>query len=140
MSILEYPHDSLRTPTRVCTKNDIKQLRVVYSKMKKQLKESEGLGLAANQIGENLSLIIVGDTPLVNPTFFSKSKKMVVSNEACLSIPNTFVEIKRAKWVWITYDDLNFVSKHNIRFSGRLSACAQHEMDHLKGKLIIDYV
>ena len=107
--------------------------------MKQVMAENSGIGLAANQIGENLSVIIVGDMAMVNPVIVDRSRTQVLSTEACLSIPNTSVEVKRSKWVRVCYYSPDFTEARNIRLSGQMSVCAQHEIDHLNGILITDY-
>ena len=109
---------------------------------------SKGIGLAAIQIGVPKRIVVIDVSNkeqekkpicLINPIIFKKSSETSVYEEGCLSIPNTFIEIERPKKVWIEYIDQNG-KKNQIVFDGLLSTCAQHEIQHCDGKLIIDFL
>ena len=76
---------------------------------------------------------------MINPTILKKSSETSVYEEGCLSIPNTFIEIERPKTVWIEYINQSG-EKKEIFCDGLLSTCAQHEIQHCDGKLIIDFL
>lgn len=112
--------------------------------------EYEGAGLAAPQVGENIRVIAVtfrkddgkkmkriGDTVMVNPQIVSKSDKMVVSEEACLSLPKLSGEVIRHETIKVTRQDLTG-KKHAKKLSGYDAIIVQHEVDHLDGVLFID--
>ena len=75
----------------------------------------------------------------INPVIKKLSNATSIYEEGCLSIPETFIEIERPKFVWIEYID-QFGKKKEIKCEGLLSTCAQHEIQHCDGKLIIDYL
>ncbi|MCX5679667.1 MAG: peptide deformylase [Candidatus Omnitrophica bacterium] len=103
---------------------------------------SQGVGLAATQVGISKSLVVidVGDglIKLVNP-IITKKEGAQVSEEGCLSVPGECIKIKRAKIVVV-----NFLNEDGepsrIKGEGLFAKAVQHELDHLSGKLIIDYL
>lgn len=112
--------------------------------------EYEGAGLAAPQIGENSRIIAVsfrkedndklkrvGDTVMINPQIISKSDKMMVSEEACLSLPKLQGNVLRHETIKVTWQDLNG-KKHAEKLTGYNAVIVQHEIDHLDGVLFID--
>tara|TARA_B100001121_G_scaffold148912_1_gene130422 strand:- start:1515 stop:2039 length:525 start_codon:yes stop_codon:yes gene_type:complete len=110
--------------------------------------KSNGIGLAAVQVGILKRVLVVDVSSkenernpmcLINPTIKSLSNEMSLYEEGCLSIPDTFIEIQRPKSCKIEYLDINGKIKIE-EFSGLLSTCIQHEINHLDGKLIIDHL
>ncbi|WOX79086.1 peptide deformylase [Candidatus Shikimatogenerans bostrichidophilus] len=103
----------------------------------------KGIGLSAPQIGKNINLFIISINNkkliFINSKIKSYSKKKIISNEGCLSIPNIYVNIKRKKLINVEYYD-NKWKKHKKIFNNYLSIIFQHEYDHIRGKLIIDYL
>ncbi|MBF89056.1 MAG: peptide deformylase [Candidatus Marinimicrobia bacterium] len=108
--------------------------------------ELEGIGLAANQIGLNLNLMIIDishtdDTyppsAFANGTILDGSGKESM-DEGCLSIPGIQVNVSRSETVIFSYQDTEGNS-HEGEFSGLMARVIQHEMDHLNGRLIIDH-
>ena len=109
---------------------------------------SNGIGLAAVQVGILKRIIVIDvstkeekKNPLcfINPIIKKISDETSVYEEGCLSIPDTFIEIERPKICEIEYINLDGKLK-NIKCDGLLSTCLQHEINHLDGKLIIDYL
>jgi len=109
---------------------------------------SNGIGLAAVQVGILKRILVIdvstkeeNKNPLcfINPVIKKISGETSVYEEGCLSIPDTFIEIERPKICEVEYIDLDGKLK-NIRCDGLLSTCLQHEINHLDGKLIIDYL
>lgn len=134
------------TPVAKITK-DLKQF---WTDLLELMYEYEGAGLAAPQIGENIRMIAVsfwkenekkmkriGDTVMVNPQIISKSDKMIVSEEACLSLPKLSGDVMRYESIKVSWEDLNG-KKHAEKFSGYNAIIIQHEVDHLDGVLYID--
>ena len=109
---------------------------------------AKGIGLAAVQVGI-LKRVLVVDVAskeeekkpicFINPTIKKISDEMSVYEEGCLSIPDTFIEIQRPKICKVEYLDINGKIKTQ-EFAGLLSTCIQHEINHLDGKLIIDFL
>jgi len=105
-----------------------------------------GIGLAATQVDYHKQLIVIDvsvekDQPLVliNPEIISKSEAEKVYEEGCLSVPEIYAEVSRADEIVVKSQDIegNFFE---IEANGLLSVCVQHEMDHLDGKLFVDYL
>ena len=132
-----------------------KPIEKVSSDEKKLIKDlietmyhHKGIGLAAIQVGI-LKRIIVLDVqqkgeikkPLcfINPVIKNISKEKSRYEEGCLSIPNTFIDIERPKICNIEFIDIDG-KKKNMECDGLLSTCIQHEINHLDGKLIIDFL
>lgn len=117
------------------------QERALFDQMAKIMYSQGGIGLAAPQVGIDRQLIIIdvgkGLFKLINPKI-KKKKGCCVMLEGCLSLPEVSVEIKRADKVFI--EGINeFNEKVCFWAEDLFSRALQHEIDHLKGKLIIDY-
>ena len=109
---------------------------------------SKGIGLAAVQLGILKRILVIDVSnkdekkqPLsfINPIIKKTSTQTSIYEEGCLSIPDTFIEIERPKICEIEYVDING-KKNFLKCDGLLSTCLQHEINHLDGKLIIDYL
>tara|TARA_B100000212_G_scaffold63570_1_gene43549 strand:- start:126 stop:647 length:522 start_codon:yes stop_codon:yes gene_type:complete len=108
---------------------------------------ANGIGLAAIQIGVPKNVVVIDlnkdkkKIPMffVNPKITSKSKSVTKYEEGCLSIPNLFAEIERPSECEIQYLDY-FGKEKTLKANGLLATCIQHEVDHLKGILFIDYL
>ena len=115
--------------------------RRVLSQMAKAMYDVSGIGLAAPQVGVSTQLIVVdigeGLYKLVNPEIV-KSQGCQSISEGCLSVPGVCIKVKRAKQVWMQAQDENSCCVE-IEAKDLFACVLQHEIDHLKGKLIIDY-
>lgn len=115
--------------------------RDILSHMAKLMYADSGVGLAASQIGINESMIVVdigsGLYKLINPKIIKKEGWQALE-EGCLSIPGVCIKIKRAKKILVEALD-EFAKPINIEAEDLLACVFQHEIDHLKGKLIVDY-
>ena len=146
--ILIIPNSVLRQkslPLKNITKKDID----LSLKMMKIMNNAPGIGLAAPQIGILKKIITINiketenekkiNYALFNPEIISYSKKKVLIEEGCLSIPEHFAEIERPEKIHFKYFNENneLVEKEAI---GNESRVIQHEIDHLNGKLFIDYL
>ena len=117
--------------------------------MMETMYDAPGIGLAAPQIGVVERLIVMDcakkedEEPdpiiMVNPTIIASSEENSVYEEGCLSIPEHFAEITRPEFVQVEWIDLGG-KQHSEEFNGLKSTCLQHEIDHLNGKLFIDYL
>ena len=110
-----------------------------------EVMESEGIGLAAPQIGESIRLIVV-DTrenghrfPLINPRIVSASGKTGTFNEGCLSVPGVSADVVRPLEVVVEGLDRNG-KQRRIEADGILARVLQHEIDHLDGILFVDHL
>ena len=140
MEIILHPNKILREKTQKVEKID-KEIKELIKEMKRIMIQNKGVGLAANQIGKNLSLFIAYDNKkfytFINPEivkFFGEEKIM---EEGCLSVPRAWGQIKRYEGVVISYQDL-FGKKKKLKTKGLLAQIIQHEIDHLNGILFID--
>lgn len=125
------------------------RIRALAEDMLETMYDAPGIGLAAPQIGV-LDRIIVMDCVkddnedpnpmvLINPEIIAASDEKNVYEEGCLSIPDQFAEVTRPKQVQVRWMDLNG-AEQTQEFDGLWSTCVQHEIDHLDGKLFIDYL
>ncbi|MEM1160467.1 MAG: peptide deformylase [Pseudomonadota bacterium] len=147
--ILIHPDPRLRTVCDPITEFG-EDIRALKDQMLGTMYEAPGLGLAAPQIGLTKRLLVMdcaksdeGEMPspmcIVNPEIVSRTDETAEREEGCLSIPGTFTQIKRPAAVRVRYQDEDGV-EHERDFEGLWATCVQHEMDHLDGKLFIDYL
>ena len=141
------PDPILRKKSKSLEKVD-DELRRLLDDMLETMYSAPGIGLAAVQIGILKRLIVIDISKekekknplfLINPEIIFKSKNTSVYEEGCLSLPGYFAEIERpaeCKIKYIGYDG----KKKEMTASGLLATCIQHEVDHLNGKLFIDYL
>lgn len=115
--------------------------------------ESEGVGLAAPQIGKNIQLVVIDADPvadsfpecagrklvLVNPKVEVLDGDEILRSEGCLSLPGISEKVPRVEHIRLTWLDENFV-EHSEEISGFLARIVQHECDHLDGKVFIDHI
>lgn len=103
---------------------------------------SKGVGLAATQVGvdKRIAVIDVGEGLLniINPVIV-KAIGSEIEEEGCLSVPDTIVKVKRAKTVAVNFMD-EAGQARQLKASGLLARAIQHEIDHMEGRLIIDYL
>lgn len=146
LSILTYPNDILRKPTEPVTFPLSTEIKKLTRDMIDTVKNADGIGLAAPQVGKSFKLIIVNleksGVPLIalyNPKVVSKGFKKLEIEEGCLSIPGVFGKVKRPQKVTI---EAQSPEGKIVRFTdeGWVSRVAQHEIDHINGKLIIDLI
>jgi len=122
--------------------------REIMNDMLETMYASNGIGLAAIQIGVPKRIIVMDlskeenkKNPMyfVNPLIIKKNDEKITYEEGCLSVPNQFAEIDRASKCEVEYLDFNG-NKQNLQAEGLLATCIQHEIDHLEGILFIDYL
>lgn len=105
--------------------------------------EGKGVGLAAPQVGVSLRLCIARidgkPTPLINPEITWRSGEKKVGQEGCLSLPETWVLVPRPVEIVVRYMDARGTRKEK-KLAGFGARVTQHEVDHLEGRLIVDYV
>lgn len=140
-----YPNQELYKPTRDIPKKDIKSetFSQIGSSMLEILRAKGGIGLSANQVGLPLNMCVIelGVDPkiMLNPRIIKMSNEKEASREACLSIPGTSVVVQRHKTVTVAYESVTGETEE-IDADGLLSYCLQHEIDHLKGVLMINRI
>ena len=137
----------LRQPAKRVTKID-DELRQLVREMLQTMYSSDGIGLAAPQVGINKQLIVIDCEPdnpdhpplvLINPTIKQVSSKLSVAQEGCLSIPNVYLDVKRPEVVTIAYKD-EYGRPQTLTADDLLGRCILHELDHLNGVVFVDRV
>lgn len=139
--IRKFPDVILRKKAEVVARVG-KAEKDLLSRMAETMYINQGVGLAAVQVGvgKQLAVIDIGEglIKLVNPVIIKKEGR-VTEEEGCLSVPDVRVKVKRAKSVMV-----NFLNEEaqamQLRATGLLARAVQHEIDHLSGTLIIDYL
>ena len=124
------------------------EVRALATDMLATMYDAPGIGLAATQLGVMKRVFVMDCSPegepprpmvLVNPDIVWSSEEEETSEEGCLSIPDVYEEVTRPERVrmrWLGLDG----AVHEEDFAGRWAVCAQHELDHLNGRLFIDYL
>lgn len=153
LPILTYPNKILKKESVPVEKVTSKITDFVNDLFETMYASETGIGLAAAQVGENLNVLVM-DIPitdpndpekeiknpfcLINPRII-KNEGVIVFEEGCLSCPELLVEVERSQNIIVeALDAEGRPVTHN--FSDLSSVCVQHEMDHLKGKLLTDYI
>ena len=145
LKILIFPDPKLRKVAKKIDKFD-KSLEMLSKNMLKTMYEAEGIGLAATQVDIHIRLVVMDlseerNEPrvFVNPEYTVLDKSPFTYEEGCLSIPGFNEEISRPSKILLKWQDLqgNF---HEEKPDGIFTVCAQHEIDHLDGKLFVDYL
>ena len=145
LKILIFPDPKLRKVAKKIDKFD-KSLEILAQDMLQTMYKAEGIGLAATQIDVHVRLVVMDlseerNDPrvFVNPEYTILDKSLFTYEEGCLSIPGFNEEISRPSKILLKWQDLqgNF---HEDKPDGIFTVCAQHEIDHLDGKLFVDYL
>jgi len=138
-----YPDMILRQPVKAEIKNFDRKLTSLIIEMFETMKALGGIGLAAPQINRKLPVITysVGadEGCLVNPVITDRSGKLVESLEGCLSMPGVKVKVPRHEKIRVQYHDEDGMIQ-TLDASHLLARCIQHEVDHLNGKTMLDYL
>ncbi|MBD0865247.1 MAG: peptide deformylase [Rhodobacteraceae bacterium] len=147
-NILLHPDPRLK---KVCAPvHDVTdEMQRLAADMLETMYDAPGIGLAAPQVGV-LSCLIVLDCvkqdgtdpqPIVmfNPEVISRSEETSVYDEGCLSVPEHYAEVIRPAEVEVSWMDQNGIARQKV-FANLWATCVQHEIDHLNGKLFIDYL
>ena len=145
LTILCYPDARLHTIAKPVAVFD-SRLQTLVDNMLETMYKAEGIGLAATQVDVHERLIVIDvsegrDKPLVliNPTITWASPETQVNDEGCLSVPGIYDGVERASAVKIeAFDQHGQLQTHEAE--GLLAVCIQHEMDHLIGKVFVQYL
>ena len=146
LNILIFPDSRLRKVAKKITKFD-KSLEILANDMLETMYAANGIGLAATQVNHHIRLIVMDlsenrDEPkiFINPTFkVLQGHQLFEYEEGCLSIPGFNETIARPDKIELTWQDIDG-KEHTDKPEGLLTVCIQHEIDHLEGKLMVDYV
>ena len=144
LAILEYPDPRLRTKAQPVTVFDA-ALQTLIDDMFATMYEAPGIGLAASQVNVHKQLLVLDVSEEKNEPMVLINPKIVASEgsqtyqEGCLSVPGIFADVDRADHITIESLDRHG-QPQNFEADGLLAVCIQHEMDHLIGKLFVDYL
>ncbi|MDP1681525.1 MAG: peptide deformylase [Burkholderiales bacterium] len=144
LPILHYPDERLHTIAKPVPVVD-KAIRQLVADMAETMYAAPGIGLAATQIDAHLRVIVmdISETQdqlltLINPVIL-KAEGKAVRDEGCLSVPGIYEPVTRAARITVKYLDLE--GKEVIQTAdGLIGVCIQHEMDHLEGKVFVEYL
>src|SRR6476469_9346477 len=144
LEILQYPDPRLTLPAQRVDRIDA-SVRKLVDDMVETMYAAPGVGLAATQVDRPLQIIVIDVSEdrsdlrvFINPEI-TRREGVAVNQEGCLSVPGIYDNVERAESVTVTALDRNG-SRFTLNASGMLAACIQHEMDHLQGKVFIDYL
>jgi peptide deformylase len=144
LRILEFPDPKLRTRAVEVTDIDDKLLKLIDN-MFETMYAAPGIGLAATQVDVHRRLLVADvssekDDPhvLINPMILEKDGQ-VVTEEGCLSVPGYYEEVERAAHVLVRYLTREGEAVET-EYEDMLAVCIQHEIDHLDGRLFVDYL
>ncbi len=150
LDIITLPDRKLRLVSDPIERVD-DDLRRLLDDMLETMYEAPGIGLAAIQVGVPRRMLVCDVAQrededaerdpmfLINPEILTRSDESIVREEGCLSIPDYFAEVERPDSVRVRYLDREG-RRQEIEATGVLATCLQHEIDHLDGKLFIDYL
>lgn len=145
LEILKYPDPRLHTVAKPVQAVD-DRIRTLAADMLQTMYEAPGVGLAATQVNVHERLVVIDvseerDQPLVliNPEITWASEEKQMGDEGCLSVPGIYDGVLRS--VEVHVQALNLEGKpFQLKASGLLAVCIQHELDHLLGKVFVDYL
>jgi len=144
LSILEYPDPRLRTVAAPVTDFD-NDLQRLIDNMSETMYAARGIGLAATQVDQHLRLLVMDVSEsrdqlqvFINPELLDRSCS-TCSEEGCLSVPEIYAEVKRAEAVTVRAQNVAGESFEQT-LDGLAAICLQHEIDHLQGRLFVDYL
>ncbi len=144
LPILHYPDERLHTIAKPVPVVD-KAIRQLVADMAETMYAAPGIGLAATQVDVHLRVIVmdISETQdqlltLINPVIL-KAEGKAVRDEGCLSVPGIYEPVTRAARITVKYLDVE--GKEVIQTAdGLIGVCIQHEMDHLEGKVFVEYL
>ena len=145
LTILRFPDPRLHTIAKPVAVVDAR-VKTLVDDMLQTMYDAEGIGLAATQVNVHERVIVMDisaerDEPLVliNPNIVWASDEKKINNEGCLSVPGIYDDVERALAIKVEALDLDGkLQTHQV--DGLLSVCVQHEMDHLMGKVFVEYL
>ena len=145
LNILRYPDPRLHTVARPVAQVD-DRIRQLVADMLDSMYAADGVGLAATQVDVHERVIVMDtsdarDDPrvLINPELVARSEEMTFADEGCLSVPLVYDKVKRHARVTVRALDRDG-KPQEFEADGLLAICVQHEMDHLMGKVFVEYL
>jgi peptide deformylase len=144
LTILEFPDPRLRTRAQPVTVVD-DEIRTLIDNMLETMYGAPGIGLAATQVNVHKRVLVIDTSEdrtqslaLINPEIIERDG-VEETEEGCLSVPGIYEKVSRAEHIRVRALDRNGNSVE-MEAEGLLAVCIQHEMDHLEGKLFVDYL
>jgi peptide deformylase len=145
LAILRYPDPRLHTVAKPVAQVD-DRVRQLVDDMLETMYAADGVGLAATQVDVHERVIVIDTSDarndpyvLINPELIAKSEEMSLGDEGCLSVPAIYDKVPRHARVGVRA--LNRAGEvYEFEAEGLLSVCVQHEMDHLMGKVFVEYL
>ncbi len=145
LNILRYPDPRLHTLAQPVAEVDAR-VRQLVDDMLETMYAAEGVGLAATQVDVHQRIVVIDtsatlDQPhvLINPELVKQSAELTFSDEGCLSVPTIYDKVQRHARVTV-----RALNRHGVPIEveaeGLLAVCVQHEMDHLLGKVFVEYL
>ena len=147
LPILEFPDPRLRTKAVDVTAEQLAEpsFQQLFDDMFETMYEAPGIGLAASQVDVHKRFMVMdisedksAPTVFINPEILSRAGEQVYQ-EGCLSVPGIFADVTRADSIDVRFLDREGQPRQ-LQADGLLAVCIQHEMDHLEGKLFVDYL
>lgn len=147
LPILIAPHPTLKAKARPVAGTDSDIVRALIPRMFATMYKAPGIGLAAPQVDQRLRVVVIDlarddkrePITLINPDIVAASQELATREEGCLSLPNQYADITRPARVKVRYLD-ETGARRELEADGLLSACVQHEIDHLDGVLFVDHL
>ncbi|MBU6224459.1 MAG: peptide deformylase [Burkholderiales bacterium] len=145
LDILRYPDPQLQTVAKPVQKID-ESIHTLVADMLETMYDANGIGLAATQVNVHQRVVVMDVSEnrnepmvLINPTITWMSPERSKGEEGCLSVPGIYDGVERATSITVTAQDAD--GKHQeIQAQGLLAVCIQHELDHLMGKVFVEYL
>jgi peptide deformylase len=145
LQILEYPDPRLKKVAKRVTEFD-SRLRQLVADMAETMYAAPGIGLAATQVDVHERIIVIDASEtkdqlrvFINPEILWASEETAVCEEGCLSVPGVYDEVRRPARVKVRAQDADGKT-FELDCEGLLAVCIQHEMDHLTGKVFVEYL
>lgn len=144
LDVLQFPDERLRTVAKPISEvnSEVKQL---VADMFETMRDEKGIGLAATQVDRHVRLVVMDVSEeqneprvFINPEIVKKEGS-TISEEGCLSVPGNYAKVDRAEKVTVKALD-GEGQPFELEAEGLLAICIQHELDHLEGKLFVDYL
>lgn len=144
LEVLSFPDERLRTVAKPVENVDA-EIKQLVADMFETMKDENGIGLAATQVNRHVQVVVMDVSEeqneprvFINPKI-TKKDGVTISEEGCLSVPGNYAKVERAETITVEALDAEG-NAYSLNADGLLAICIQHELDHLKGKLFIDYL
>ena len=145
LEILRYPDPKLHTVAKPVQEID-DRIRTLVADMLETMYDANGIGLAATQVNVHERVVVMDVSEsrnepivLINPTITWMSAERIKGEEGCLSVPGIYDGVERAAAIKVTAQDADG-NHQEMEAEGLLAVCIQHELDHLMGKVFVEYL